>query len=270
MVGSRCRFGVALLLVMLPFAFASAPAAAATLDTATASGNNLIVDDFSSTEIEVDAHSGPLGENPGGTVSFIAGGILPVSGPVTCLDVSGNEAVMTVDGPFPEAPGFTAFLVRLVDNGGGGNDLFQFFPDDPEVPEDLDCRDGSPFWFGGTLVGRAIVSDAQPSPPVITGLEVVPSIFTVAGGAEINLTLSQDATVAFKVRRAPPLNGGGPPSKHTRRFKRELTAGANSVPFNGTIGNFTLRPGRYTLTARARNAIKQASDRVSTTFRIRP
>jgi hypothetical protein len=132
------------------------------LDTATATGNNLITDDFSSTNIDVDAHSGPSGENPGGRVSFDAGGILPISGPVTCLHVSGNTAVMTVEGPFPSRPGFSAFTVRLVDNGASGLDRFEYFPVLPENP--VDCRTGSSVYFGGPLIGRAVVSDAQPLP----------------------------------------------------------------------------------------------------------
>lgn len=132
------------------------------MDTATATGDNLVLDDFSSFNIEVDAHSGPSGENPGGTVSFVAGGILPISGPVTCLDVSGNTAVMTVAGPFASAPQFASFIIRLVDNGGSGLDRFEYFTNNPEVPEVLDCRLGSEFYFGGLLVGRALVADADP------------------------------------------------------------------------------------------------------------
>ena len=163
--------GLVLLTFLLGTTSSAAAAPVPNLDTATATGSNLVVDDFSATDIEVDAFSGPAGENPGGTVSFVAGGILPISGPVSCLDVSGNTAVMTVDGPFPSAPGFTAFLVRLVDNGGSGQDVFQYFPDDPEVPDALDCHVGSPSYFGGLLIGRAVVTDADSQPPAPTARE---------------------------------------------------------------------------------------------------
>jgi hypothetical protein len=170
--GPRLIAGLVALTALLQVPAASAakhpPPPAPQLDTATATGHNLIIDDFSSTDIDVDAHSGPSGENPGGHVSFVAGGILPVSGPVTCLDVSGNTAVMTVAGPFPSAPGFTAFIVRLVDNGGSGLDRFEYFPDDPEVPEPLDCRIGSSDYFGGLLIGRALVKDVDAPAPVPT------------------------------------------------------------------------------------------------------
>ena len=138
------------------------------LDTATATGDNLIIDDFSSTDIQVDAHSGPSGENPGGQVSFVAGKILPISGPVTCLDVAGNTAVMTVAGPFPSAPQFNAFIVRLVDNGGAGLDRFEYFPENPADPGSADCQVGSPAYVGGSLIGRALLSDVDPQPPVPT------------------------------------------------------------------------------------------------------
>ena len=260
---------------VLLLATASGPATAhagvgTALDIATASGDNLVVDDFSATDIHVDAHSGPDGQNPGGTASFVAGGILPVAGPVSCLSVSGNRAVMTIDGPFASAPGFTAFLVRVVDNGGSGEDVFQYFPDDPEVPDALDCRVGSPAYFGGKLIGRAAVDDAIPQPPVITALEVSPRSFERSKGAEIRIGVSAESTVAFRIRRSLPPKNGGPPPKHSRRFKRDLGAGASSIPFSGTVSGFTLRPGRYTLTARARDSLKQPSARVSTTFRITP
>jgi hypothetical protein len=135
----------------------------AQLDTATATGDNLALDDFSSSNINVDAHSGPSGENPGGSVSFDVGvERLPLSGPVTCLNVTGNTAVMTVSGPFPSFPSFPEFIVKLVDNGGSGNDIFQYFPTLPGMP--VDCKIGSPAYFGGPLIGRAVVFDAPAGP----------------------------------------------------------------------------------------------------------
>ncbi len=72
--------------------------------------------------------------------------------------------MLTVQGPFANAPGFLGFSVRLVDDGGSGHDVFQFWPADPEVPDPLDCRVGSLDWFGGPLIGRAVVSDAPSLP----------------------------------------------------------------------------------------------------------
>jgi hypothetical protein len=135
------------------------------LDTATATGDNVVLDDFSVFDITVDAFSGPSGENPGGHVSFDSIFIAePVSGQVTCLDVAGNTAVMTVAGPFSSFPAYPAFTVKLVDNGGSGLDRFQYFPVRPEDPQYLDCRNDPPALFGGPLTGRAEVFDAPPSP----------------------------------------------------------------------------------------------------------
>jgi hypothetical protein len=78
-------------------------------------------------EISIDARSDPLGGNPSGAVSFIAefvlGGNLvrvPFAGPVTCLAVEGNRAVI----------GFLAFIgptkVVVVDNGSTGSPADEF------------------------------------------------------------------------------------------------------------------------------------------------
>jgi hypothetical protein len=137
-------------------------------DTAKASGDNLALDDFSAVDIDVEAFSGPSGEDPGGHVSFGYNpifGVGPVTGRVSCLSVAGNTAVMTVAGPFSSFPGFLGFTVKLVDNGGGGLDRFQYFPIPPENSQYLDCRaDPVPTDFGGPLIGRAEVVDS-PVPP---------------------------------------------------------------------------------------------------------
>jgi hypothetical protein len=138
------------------------------LDTAKASGDNLVLDDFSAINIDVEASSGPSGQDPGGHVIFGFNPLFdvgPVTGPVTCLDVTGNTAVMTVAGPFSSLPGFLAFTVKLVDNGGSGLDRFQYFPIPPENSQYLDCRANPiPTDFGGPLIGRAEVFDSPPPP----------------------------------------------------------------------------------------------------------
>ena len=110
--------------------------------------------------ITVDAYSGPSGENPGGGVSFgtyivVKEQEIPVqvAGHVTCLNVTGNTAVIKFDadaGTFD----FGTSTVTLVDNGGAGLDRFaassSFSPDD--------CSLG--FALSGLpLNGRAVVSN---------------------------------------------------------------------------------------------------------------
>ena len=66
-----------------------------------------------------DAHSGPSGENPAGTVRIDvqepSGTRTFATGPVTCLNVSGNRATI---GARP----FGSFVVGVEDNDGAGQD----------------------------------------------------------------------------------------------------------------------------------------------------
>ena len=147
-------------------ASAAKPSQPPQLDTATVSGDHFVADDFALFDIRVDAFSGPSGENPGGEASFgvVIQPELPVSGPVSCLKVAGNTAILRIDGPFSGRPGFLAFIVRLVDNGGGGRDTFEYYPLFPELGMDLDCETGAPGYFGGSVDGRVQVTDAPPLP----------------------------------------------------------------------------------------------------------
>ena len=66
--------------------------------------------------LQIDAHSGPSGENPTGTASFdvhVMGQVGTLSGSVTCLAVRGRTATLVV----PTEPiGFTK--IQVVDNRG--------------------------------------------------------------------------------------------------------------------------------------------------------
>ena len=164
--------GAAVTLAVVILAIALAPASAAAAppappqprDTAMATGDNLITDDFSASAIDVDASSGPSGEDPQGTASFtLLLGSYQFSGTVSCLKVTGNVAVLEINGSFP-VPGLLSLIIRLTDNGGNGQDRFEYYPVLPEIEQDLDCETGAPGWFGGPLIGRAVVSDAQPGP----------------------------------------------------------------------------------------------------------
>jgi hypothetical protein len=71
----------------------------------------------------LDAHSGPSGEAPSGTISFlsVATGLTRITLPVTCLVVSGNQA--TVVGSDILAPGqVLTVTVWVEDNGTAEND----------------------------------------------------------------------------------------------------------------------------------------------------
>jgi hypothetical protein len=80
--------------------------------------------------VTVDAHSGPSGENPTGTVH--CGSLF--SGPVTCLNVTDNVAVLNVQDPL-----FGSIAVRITDNGASGDR----FDDVKPLPISKDqCKSG--------------------------------------------------------------------------------------------------------------------------------
>ena len=162
------RATISLALIALALAIAPAGSAAKRTppqprDTVTATGHNLILDHFSASGIDVDAASGPSGEDPQGAASFAVLNY-PISGPVSCLKVTGNVAVIEIDGPLIAPPGTLSVIIRLTDNGGNGQDLFEWYPVLPEVGQDFDCETGAPGYFGGPLAGRAIVRDVPPGP----------------------------------------------------------------------------------------------------------
>jgi hypothetical protein len=75
----------------------------------------------------VDAHSGPNGENPTGTARAARRSTYFVEGPVTCLAVSGNRATIAFavqPGPVVP-PGHVGHVVYVQDNGspGSGRDI---------------------------------------------------------------------------------------------------------------------------------------------------
>jgi hypothetical protein len=168
---SRAASAIAILVAVL-LAIAIAPAVASATppappqlrDTATATGNNESLNDFSAFEIDVNASSGPGGEDAQGTGSFTVLGYL-ISGPVSCLKVTGNVAILEIDGPFASLPGTLSVIVQLTDNGGGGLDRFEWYPVLPEIGIDLNCETGALGWLGGgPLIGRAEIFDAPAGP----------------------------------------------------------------------------------------------------------
>ncbi|MFN8113799.1 MAG: hypothetical protein U0R51_11460 [Solirubrobacterales bacterium] len=162
--GALAAAAVALAVALVPSGAAAAvkpPSGLRAVTTAT--GANADAGQFSASAIAIDASSGPAGEDPRGTVDFVVNG-LPTSGPVSCMEVTGNVAVLEVEGPLLSVPGAFSMIVRLTDNGGAGADRFDWYPVLPEVGRDYDCETGAPGYFGGPLAGRAIVRKAPPGP----------------------------------------------------------------------------------------------------------
>jgi hypothetical protein len=97
--------------------------------------------------IEVDARSDPSGESPTGQVR--CGSLF--SGPVSCLAVSGNVALLTVESSL-----FGPVGVRIIDAGATG-DTFEAFPGNG-CPIPLSSYTNFPF------SGDLVVVDAPPLP----------------------------------------------------------------------------------------------------------
>jgi hypothetical protein len=128
-----------------------------------------------------DAHSGPAGENPRGTVDLVVNGGTPGSlstfeTNVTCLSVRGHVAVIGVSGTRyhtyqgVEVP--TAGLIRVTDGGGpaSGADTFEVDTHDgdlfdPPIPGPTDCSTfPTGIQAGVNEVGDLTVIDAPPLP----------------------------------------------------------------------------------------------------------
>ncbi len=172
---------LALALIALALALAPVTAGADTppppapqSDTATATGASQTAPPGlgAVTDIDINAYSGPSGENPGGSVYFdvwinrithLEPFPLNISGPVTCLNVRGNTALVNFES------NFGLVTVELVDNGGGGSDGFRF--GSGNTTDDCSSFPGETFEFSydhSLGAGRAVVVDAQPLPTVPT------------------------------------------------------------------------------------------------------
>jgi hypothetical protein len=111
--------------------------------------------------VNLDAHSGPTGESPTGTASMTERSFF-VGGPVTCLRVTGNRAI--IGGTFGGPGG--GYLFEVEDNSASGQpDRFSSPPAFAPVPgatcpTDLDTP------LRDVTSGDLIVHDATPPPPV--------------------------------------------------------------------------------------------------------
>jgi hypothetical protein len=91
---------------------------------------NVITDVFRGVRFVFDAHSGPSGENPSGTATFVElKADIFARGPVTCLTVTGNRATIGFDNQEPGSGPLNpeAILFFVEDNGtpGVGTDKVQ-------------------------------------------------------------------------------------------------------------------------------------------------
>jgi hypothetical protein len=101
------------------------------------------------------------------------------------------------------------------------------------------------------------------SPPAFHAARSGPAL-AAAVGARVSMTVSEPATVTFRVSRY--VAGRQRWTLLRGRIARSLPAGANALRYRGRIAGRTLRPGRYRLLVRARDAAGNLSSQRRTTF----
>jgi CSLREA domain-containing protein len=120
--------------------------------------------------------------------------------------------------------------------------------------------------------------------PVLKLLKVSPGIFRARKGAKFSFTLSEDATVTFKVDRVLPgvRRNRRCVAKRPRLRGRACTrylpvngsftvagkAGRNTIPFDAKLNGKTLRPSAYRLRAAPKDASGNVGRTVIAAFRI--
>ena len=112
----------------------------------------------------IDAHSGPLGENATGRANFGLR-VNQIGGPVTCLTVAGNRAVVGGQDTFFTSGGY---LFSVEDNAASGApDRFALAARLPEAPTTCPGPDDLDPTFSSVIAGDLVVHDAQPPRPVV-------------------------------------------------------------------------------------------------------
>ena len=110
---------------------------------------------------EVDARSGPSGENATGrvTFNFVSDGSVFFDGPVTCLAVNGNVGTMNI-----QSSQFGLIALEATDNSAAGSpDVMRAIPQPARAPGDCSPLVGFAVTFQvGT--GDIVVTDAPPLP----------------------------------------------------------------------------------------------------------
>ena len=157
----------AVVLVVVPAWPARATTAAAPLGDFVVGGGTTVTFieagiPFRYQNVVLDVHSDPSGANAAGTVSFefaavvdsIPSVVFTIGGPVTCLGIRGNDAVIGFD---DVTSGFGPAVIHVIDNGSSGSPPDEFFSD----PVPTTCGDIPTGIHGGQLVsGDIVVHDA--------------------------------------------------------------------------------------------------------------
>jgi hypothetical protein len=124
-------------------------------------GEDFVVGSFSTdfrSTTNVDAHSGPSGENPTGEVRIVTPRDV-VPGTVTCLNVAGNRATIGID--VPDFFGSADLLIFVEDNDRAEQDEAAVVSTS-ELP--LICPTNPSTALSPVVVGDITVHDAVPRP----------------------------------------------------------------------------------------------------------
>ncbi len=154
------RLALLLGLALTGLALAPVASGATPVDTVAATGSGGEFGEYSN--ININAQSGSSGENPSGTGSFTIFSF-HVSGPVTCLRVSGpDQGAGTTGSPTTavlniQDPSNGIVTVVLTDNGGNGTDVINAQPLGRAFN---DCSPAAPLFAATLTSGRAVVFDA--------------------------------------------------------------------------------------------------------------
>jgi hypothetical protein len=149
---------VATLAVAASFGFPTAASAQVPIEDSAVGSGSTTDPGNSFSNIQLDARSDPSGANPRGRVSFLLFNTFTVAGPVTCLAVTGNRAVI---GFRDEVGGFGDIIVLAIDNGPPPPD--EFFAQPAGGPVNCAAPSFLPD-VGGQLAGDIVVIDAPALP----------------------------------------------------------------------------------------------------------
>jgi Divergent InlB B-repeat domain len=174
-------------------------------------------------------------------------------------DEAGSTFVCQVDQALP-APCSSPHTTQQL---GSGSHVFSVYARDAAGNQDP------------TPAGRGftVLAPTDSLAPAITRLRFFPSAFraarsgaalTSAAGARLTVRLSEDARVTFRVLRLKD----GRRVRLRGRIVRELTKGTTRLRYRGRLRGRALRPGKYLLVARARDAAGNLSSRRRAAFRI--
>jgi hypothetical protein len=178
-----------------------------------------------------------------------------------------------------DCSGTTASCTVTISGNTPVTAIFDLIPTEP--PPDGGGSGGGGTTGGGTTGGGTTGGSTSTTPPpdvlapAIAFLRLDPTRFRAArsgramsaalAGTRVSLRLSEAATVTFRVVR---IRRDGTRVRLRGRIVRELAKGTTHLRYRGRLNGHRLKPGRYRLVARARDAAGNVSTFRRAKFRI--